>query len=270
MICRSVLFLAFISFAATAPAQVKIKVIEDGFNARASDIRAVCKSAGDQLLQHMVDLKPLTIEISKGDGTPISLFKRGENGQVRVVLTARKLFWAQYAYQFSHEICHVLCRFENDYRGNLWFEETLCETASLYCLRRMAEVWRTSAPYKSWQGFAPHLRSYTDSIGLKRKDYPELLRTGSRAYYFKHARYLIHNATDREKNGAFAQALLTLFERTPEHWNAIQYLNSTPSPKGETFPRYLAKWHNAAPEKHQEFIVSIARMFGIKMPGIED
>jgi len=244
---------------------VKIKIDRTGFGAQEADIHAVCKSAGDQLLKHMEGLKPLKINVTRGEGSPVSLFKRGENGEIRMRLTASKLYWAQYSYQFSHEICHVLCGYENDYRGNLWFEETLAEMASLYCLRRMSEVWRTDPPYKSWKGFAPHLRSYTDDIIRKRKDYPQLLKTGMRTYYATHARHLRLHPVDREKNGAMAIALLALFERRPDQWNAIRYLNSTPSPKGETFAQYLSKWHNAAPEKHRGFVASIADMYGIEL-----
>ncbi len=88
----------------------------------------------------MVDLRKTKVLVSKGAHGPIVLFKKGENGEHLIKLATEKLHWAQYAYQFSHEICHVLCGYENDHQGNLWFEETLCETASLYCLRRMSSV----------------------------------------------------------------------------------------------------------------------------------
>ena len=261
--------LATLAAACTAPADsrqaVELEIIPKGFNSSKADIHAVCKSAGDQLLKHMVDLKPTVIQVSRGRSGPIALFQRGPKGEFRVRLDTEKTYWAQYSYQFAHEICHVLCRYEDDYKGNLWFEETLAELASIYSLREMSKVWRKNAPYQNWRSFAPSLRDYTDNIERKRDDFLEITRIGLPAYYRQHASHLKTNATDRPKNGAMAIVLLTLFERDPTQWSAIQYLNPSPSPKGESFKSYLTKWRNAAPAAHKEFIQTIAQLYGIQL-----
>ena len=245
---------------------LKIKINPENFNASRADIEAVCRSAGDQLLKQMEGVPTLTVQVSRGHHGPIALFKRGKEGEYLVKLATEKTFWAQYAYQFSHEICHVLCGYENDYRGNLWFEESLCETASLYCLRAMSREWRTTPPYGNWRSYSPALSDYADNIQKGRDDYIEILRIGLPAYYRKHAAHLSGNPTDRKKNGAIALVLLTLLERSPEHWNAIRWLNSSPSPEGETFLQYLTKWHRAAPKEHTDFIEATASLFGISLP----
>ncbi len=242
-----------------------IQVNPEGFNAPRADIHAVCRSAADQLLRHMNSLEKTTTAVSRGDRHPIVLFRRGEKGEHLIRLTTEKLYWAQYAYQFSHEICHVLCGYDEDFRGNLWFEETICETASLYCLRRMSVEWRTNAPYGNWKSYAPLLRDYTDEIERTRQDYLEITRTGLPAYYRKHAQHLASNGTDREKNGAMALVLLAVFERHPQNWNAIRWLNSSPSPQGETFPQYFSKWHRSVPQEHAEFVSSLAALYGIPL-----
>lgn len=242
-----------------------IQVDPEGFNASRADIHAVCRSAADQLLRHMKGLEKTTTKVSRGTHGPIVLFRRGEKGEHLIQLATEKLYWAQYAYQFSHEICHVLCGYDEDFRGNLWFEETICETASLYCMRRMSVEWRANAPYENWKSYAPLLRDYTDEIERNRKDYLEITRTGMPAYYRKHAQHLASNGTDREKNGAMALVLLAAFERQPQHWNAIRWLNSSPSPKGETFHQYLSKWHRAVPREHSEFVTSVAALYGISL-----
>ena len=242
-----------------------IQVNPEGFNASKADIHAVCRSAADQLLRHMKGLEKTTTLVSRGDHGPIVLFRRGEKGEHLIRLTTGKLYWAQYAYQFSHEICHVLCGYDQDFRGNLWFEETICETASLYCMRRMSVEWRTNAPYGNWKSYAPLLRDYTDEIERNRKDYLEIIRTGMPAYYRKHAQHLSSNGTDRKKNGAMALVMLAVFERHPQNWNAIRWLNSSPSPKGETFTQYLSKWKRAVPKEHSAFVSSIADLYGISL-----
>ena len=245
---------------------LKIKINPEEFNASRADIEAVCRSAGDQLLKQMQGVPALTVQVSRSSQGPIALFKRGEKGEFQVKLSTEKTFWAQYAYQFSHEICHVLCGYENDFRGNLWFEESLCETASLYCLRAMSRVWRTTPPYGNWRSYSPALLDYADTIQKGREDYVEILRIGLPDYYQRHAAHLCKNPTDRKKNGAIALVLLTLFERNPEQWNSIRWLNSSPSPQGETFGEYLTKWHRAVPQQHTVFIDNIASLFGISLP----
>ena len=246
--------------------KVTFSIDASGFNASRADINAVCRSAASELLVNIQGLEATSILISRGNKGPIVLFRRGPEGEHQVKLDTHKTFWAQYAYQVAHELCHVLCGYEDDYRGNLWFEETLCEVASLYCLRAMSEQWTTNAPYPNWKPFAPALRNYADNVQRSRDGFLEIIQTGLPAYYKKHANHLKKNPTDREKNGSMALALLPLFEREPEHWNAIQWLNSTPSKEGESFKVYFTKWRNAVPEKHRDFVETIGRYYGISFP----
>ena len=62
--------------------------------------------------------------------------------------------------------------------------------------------------------------------------------------------------------GIIACVLLRLLEETPEHWEAVHWLNQQPSPKGEPVAECLARWHKAAPDKHKAFIAKIAELFG--------
>ena len=55
------------------------------------------------------------------------------------------------AYQFAHEFCHILCNFDDDWKGNNWFEETMCETSSLFVLRRLSKEWEERPPYPAWK-----------------------------------------------------------------------------------------------------------------------
>jgi hypothetical protein len=61
-----------------------------------------------------------------------------------------------------------------------------------------------------------------------------------------------------------AAALLPVFEKNPQHWEAIRYLNVTPARSGLTFKQYLAKWKKDAPQKHHGLIDGIARVFAVE------
>ena len=50
-------------------------------------------------------------------------------------------FWNQAAYQFSHELCHMLIP-KNVIDELRWLEESICETASYFFLKRISPVWK--------------------------------------------------------------------------------------------------------------------------------
>ena len=110
-------------------------------------------SAGRELGQFFPDYKIEPIVVTRGHSGPITLFHRNDRGEIVVRLDTEKTYWSQYAYQFAHEFCHVLCGFKPGYEGNKWFEETLCETASLYVMRGMSRTWKTSPPYANWKDY---------------------------------------------------------------------------------------------------------------------
>lgn len=244
---------------------VRFLVDNDGFGDSAADIEAVCRSAGRQIWQHVDNADGIVIQVAKRDEGPITLFERATDGAFRVRLDTGGQAWSQYGYQFSHETCHVLCGGSDDWPGNLWFEETLCETASLYSLRRMSVEWRTKAPYGNWRDYAPSLGDYASSVIRGREDFLVIARVGLPAYYGTHAAHLRDHPTDREKNGAMAVVLLAMFERDPSHWGAIRWLNPSPSRKGESFTTYLTKWRNAVPERHVPFVEQVAELYGIEL-----
>lgn len=242
---------------------VSIRVDNQGFGASAADIGAVCRSAAASLTGGWKKPPGARVLVVKGEHGPFTAFRKNDRGESVVKLDTGKTYWSQYAYQFAHELCHVLCKCEDDYRGNLWFEETLCETASMVCMRRMSEQWRTEAPYPNWKGYAPSLAGYVRDVIRGRELYPDLVKSGLPAFYQKHRTRIEAEPCDRAINGAMAIVLLNLFESDPRQWEAIRWLNSSPSPKGESFQAYLKKWHDAAPGPHQGFIAGIAEMYGV-------
>lgn len=177
-------------------------------------------------------------------------------------LDTRKTFWSQYAYQFGHEFCHILCGYRSSDGKNLWFEETLCETASLYVLRSMARDWKQTPPYRNWADYRDSLRDYADDVIRKRDKVNEIYARGMARFYKDHAADLRKNPTNRELNGSMAVIMLAKFEAAPERWEAVRWLNHTPPPKDETFANYLQRWHAAAPAKHQKFIAEIVSLYG--------
>lgn len=249
--------LASTAIAAGAPPAVRVQT--EGFNASEADIKAVLDSATKELWKNFPDghqIEPVVV--TRGHDGPITLFQRNLRKEIVVRLDTSDTYWSQYAYQWSHELCHILCAYRDDAKDNKWFEESLCELASLYTLRAMAESWKTHPPYSNWKDYGKSLKSYAGDIIAK---HPDITTGGLAGFYTKNKDTLRSSATRRDLNATVAIALLPLFEKNPSNWAAVPYLNATPATAGMTLTQYLKKWHDDAPEKHRPFIRSLATHF---------
>ena len=245
-----------------APLLPAFRIDPQGFGDSEADIRAVLESAGRELWRHFPDERIEPFVVIHGRSGPITLFERNARREIVIQLDTGGRLWCQYAYQFAHEFCHVLCGPRPGDRGNLWFEETLCETASLYVIRGMARSWRTDPPYPHWRDYRDALRDYADETMHRWPHGEEIARAGLAAFHARHEPRLRDNPVDRDLNGAMAVVLLRPFEETPEHWRAVRWLADLKAGGPRSFAAHLAAWHAAVPERHKGFVARIAALFG--------
>lgn len=231
------------------------------WQASPNDVKAVLNSAARALWKQFPEreLAPILVEPKGG---PIVLFQRGDGGEYRVRLDTGESYWSQYAFQFAHEMCHILCNYDEDVHRNKWFEESLCETASLYSLRAMAEEWKTTPPYANWKGYSSSLKKYADDR-IAASPLPDGKTLAD--WFADHEATLYQNATNRQMNNIVAVQLLPLLEENPASWEAVTWLNEAKSTQSQTFGDYLADWHQHAPERHRGFIKSIGERFGVSV-----
>ena len=252
--------LALFLFASIAfSAELDIRPSKSGWQASHADVKAVLHSAARPLWKQFPDrdLKPILVEPKGG---PIVLFRRGKNDEYLVRLDTGGPYWAQYSYQFAHEMCHILCNYDQDVHRNKWFEESMCETASLFALRAMAEEWKTNPPYPNWKGYSSALAKYADD----RISASQLPEGQSLADWFAdHEATLYQEATNRKLNNVVAVQLLPLLEEDPARWESVTWLNKAKSTKSQTLGDYISDWHKHAPQKHQTFIRGIGGMFDV-------
>lgn len=244
------------------PPRLELRVSAEGWGqAPPSNIEAVLRSAADTILPNLPGLKLPVIDVSRSAKDPITLYRRGPAGEMLVKLDVEGYLWARFAFQFAHELGHVLCGAEEFPNPNMWFEETLCEVASLYALGRMAESWRTSPPYANWKDYAPELRKYRDErIEKSRERIPDGVTFEE--WFREKEPKLRADAHLRSANLAIAAVLLPLFEEAPGHWDALRTLNADRGDATRPFSRYLGDWSRSSPEKHRAFIRKIAQRLG--------
>jgi hypothetical protein len=269
--CALVSLIAWASIAAganapaTRPAiapKLDLRIDRDGWGkADLRNVEAVLRSAADELLPRFPGIQLEPIRVSPRGG-PIVLHRRLPDGAIAMRLNTADTYWAQYAFQFSHELCHILCRYNETPHANKWFEESICELASLFVLRRMAQTWETRPPYPNWKSFAPRLTAYAQDL-IDKASLPEGQTLAQ--WYRRNADALRANSTDRPRNTIVAAALLPLFEAEPQHWAAIWRLNDAAYTPTQPLAGYLQAWHDRVADEHRPFIRRLASEFAVTL-----
>lgn len=238
---------------------------------RHSEIHTLLSSVAETFLDytgHPAN-SPIHVRVVPRSGSPRVLYERGPGGEYLIHLSARDQRWYQYAYQFSHELCHIQSNFDHKDRdssgevatGNQWFEESLCETASLFTLRRLSDRWEQQPPSRNWLGYAPVFADYAEHL-LAQEHRTLAGHTSFEQWYRAHERSLEAAPYLREKNEIVAKQLLSLFEREPRQWRAIRHLNGRTTSATKSFPDYLNDWLEACPEPDKAFVRQAKALFG--------
>jgi hypothetical protein len=189
-----------------------------------------------------------------------------------MALSARDTRWAQYSFQFGHEFCHALANYANSSRQtipdtsnpNLWFEESLCETASLFCLRAMSRTWQVSPPDPAFRAYAPWLADYAQQR-LAQPEHRLPAATSFANWFRQHQPALRTDADQRDSNAIIAAQLLPIFEAEPAGWEAVTFLNRGTSNDQESLGQHFAEWRANCPNRLRPFVSKLATVFGVRL-----
>jgi hypothetical protein len=258
--------------AALAPLDIRVQ--PNGFgNANPFDVTAVLQSAAGQLWRYCPHTQLDGIDVYYRADHPQTDFKRTASGRIGIGLSARDTHWAQYGFQFAHEFCHALANFSNNpqqlvrypHHANLWLEESLCETASLFALHAMSRSWQSTPPLPAWKGYAPWLNDYVEKrLALRKNHLPA--RTPFLIWFRNNESALRRNSDRRDWNTIIAIQFLPIFEAEPRGWEAIAYLNrGFHNPKESLKQRFLT-WRSESPKDLRGFVSRLATAFGLRLP----
>jgi len=265
--------LAFPSEEIPLSKQLVFRIEAEGWGgASPEDIRKVLESTGRELLKHIPQNKIIRIHVVASDTVPQVDFKRAANGEYTVRLAVKGRFWAQLAFQFGHELGHIVSHYEriNDNKigiENKWFEETVAEAASLFVLARMAETWKTDPPYMNWKSFAPALKEYLDKL-LKDAEIPAVEKMPQ--WFNDNRPALKADPHLRERNRVVAIHIFKMLERDPSQWEAFRYLNLGRPDATNSFESFLENWYFSAPKKNKGIVKEVVDLLGIKSKLISD
>lgn len=232
------------------------------------DLQIVLDAVAGELAAHFPNRRPGAIRVVPGGTNPAVLFEKGPGGEYLVELSARDGRWYLFAYQFSHELCHIYSNYDHKISlngeavsANQWFEESLCEAAALYTLRRLAATWETSPPAAKWIGYAETFARFSERLFSEPHRQLPPNHTLA-AWYREHQEELRANPYLREKDEVVSNLLLGLFEQNPDDWGAIAYLNAEMTDPADGFEQYLDAWCQACPERYRRITEQIMALFG--------
>lgn len=204
-----------------------------------TSVQAVLNSASEELLNAFGRPPDASIRVACWGQEPRVFF---DHRPYEIRISAQDTHWCQYVYQFSHELCHVMTNFNHckEHRHK-WFDESLCEMASLFVLHRLAEAWAENPPPDIYGAseFAPHHGTYAERIEEQYRlapgcDLPGWLAANIEA--------MEADSIRRELNGVVAIALLDRFRDEPSLWGDCIWLNHWDPRKDATFSNYLESW----------------------------
>lgn len=243
-----------------APAQVSVESQTWG-DASPADVQTVLQSVIEVISPYMAGRTFGTITVRNDTGGPITLYERGAAGEYVVLLNVNGRYWAQLAYQFSHEMCHLMSNYDLAPRNashQQWFEESLCEAFSLFTLEKMTQHWIINPPYPQWQEYAPKFIDYQREIS--QQPHRRLPKGMSLPQWYKqYAEALSADpvAQGRDLNELVANQLLPIFAENPQTWVIMNYLNLGDDSTDKSLNKYLTDWQKNAPAEWTKTIDTI-------------
>lgn len=225
----------------------------------------VLESAIDEfysnLDQQRINDKEVQVHHSSTRNPPIDHPRTEDLGKFIVIyLASQNTLWSKYSYQFAHELCHYIAdtNFYKKIDRFGWLEESICELASLFTLKKMSDAWATDPPYSNWKEYSTHLNSYSENYlnSEERK-----INIPFNEWRNQNLETLYNNRYDREKNNIIAMKLYPLFIETPELWKTIQYLKEIDVTEKMDLANFLEEWKLKLPEDLHEKFIKVQDLF---------
>ena len=244
-------------------------ISEEGDEARVEDIERLLQDVATHINRELREAIDWTIRVSPSrslEDMPVTIMDKGgfswrETNDGRresaISLPARGRPWDKFAYQFSHEFCHVIHHRDNPFLDEFWVTETICEVASLFTVRRMAARWKCEPPYPNWRSYSSSLQCYADRT---MEDIVRLPQGTSLAAWLKQEEESLRkdaiSGDQRQKERTIAVLILPIFESNPTGWNAVYQLPSRNVSIGD----YLREWRSRVHQDDREVVDKISKV----------
>lgn len=161
--------------------------------------------------------------------------------------------WSKLAYQFGHELGHVMA---NSWQPDAkpappcqWLEEAMVEAFALRGLGGLAKDWKENPPFPGDNAFGDAIAEYRNNIvrGYTALADDQRLTLDAAAWFADH-----RSEIEIPGLNPFAQAMsltiLTEYDRAPDCIEALGALNRWPGRTGIPMAEYLRRWEQSCRE----------------------
>ncbi|WFP79112.1 hypothetical protein [Mesorhizobium sp. WSM4906] len=202
------------------------------------------------------DRQPTRLRIEEHtSGTPAIWLHPDGTNMAWIIVDIGERDWSKLAYQFGHELGHVLANsWQVDAKPALpcqWLEEAMVEALSLHGLGRLAKDWKQNPPFAGDNAFGDAIADYRANIvrGYSALAGSQGLASDAAAWFHDHRSEIEVPALN-----PFAQAMsltiLSEYEQAPDCVEALGALNRWPGRSGIPVGEYFQKWKESCAELH--------------------
>lgn len=231
-------------------------------------IEMLLNAIAEEMLRHFPGQALHPIAVSHSRSGPVVLYQKGPGNEYQVLLAANGQHWAEYVYEFSHELFHILAKYEyraeREHVRHQWFEEMLCETVSLYMLKRFSLIWNAAPPLPDTSAYAPALQDFTRrALSDPHRKLPA--GVSFEQWFRRNAPRLATTPYMRTANELVASFFLPVLEAN-EDWRATTFLNVGELPRESSFREYLVQWYKSTPPSLREVVAESMAIFRFDKP----
>jgi hypothetical protein len=211
-------------------------------------MRAACLSG----LKLLSDRQPSKIRIENHTEGPPAIWLHQEPADTAwIIVDVAPRAWSQLAYQFGHELGHVLCNsWQTDAKPeppSQWLEEAMVEAFSIRGLGYFAETWESDPPFAGDRGYANSLRRYRGDLIEKYAKATQLAPGADLLAWFRAYRRRLDQGSPSPL-GPAVLTIVTLMESDPACVDDLGAVNRWPARTGVSVDKYLSLWENSCGE----------------------
>lgn len=215
-----------------------------------SRMREACLSG----LRLLSDHQPGRLRVDDQSSGPPHIWLHSDNPTTAwIVVDIGTRAWSQLAYQFGHELGHVMC---NSWMWKVetpppsrWLEESLAEAFSMRGLGLLADEWERNPPFPNDSRYGQALRNYRHNLAEKYRKAAAPQPVTDLAAWLRANRALLDGTTGLgDYAGPAIVAVLNEMEADPGCVEDLGAVNRWPQRSSVPLEDYLRLWRASCEE----------------------